>query len=144
MDVIMDVIIPIDETVPLRSSTSAKMFFTCLTSGKVSTCTSNLNQHMKIYSDVKLYLCEVCQKTFGRGSNLQRHFKKTAPLQTVTGEKKMCIWPTCNQNFASTSNLNQRMKIHLGEKLHIYDICEKSFTRKSNLLRHLIKIVLPS
>ena len=56
---------------------------------------------------------------------------------THTGEK----YHLCNQydkSFSQKSNLNVHMKSHTGEENHPCNLCSKSFSQKQNLIRHMI------
>lgn len=45
------------------------------------------------------------------------------PLRTMIVERKMSICVTCGEDFMSTSNLYQHMKIHSSEKSLVCDTC---------------------
>jgi KRAB domain-containing zinc finger protein len=116
-----------------------KQNFICsyLGCGKLFSCQSKLDMHMRIHTDENLYKCNLCNKKFTYSSSLAYHTKNR-----VCEQKKknnfMCSYPGCDKFFSHQSQLDMHTRIHTGKKLHVcrYEGCTYSSDRKGNLDRH--------
>jgi hypothetical protein len=77
-----------------------------------------------------LYKCKICSKTFNRKSSYDNHMKR----------KKPCV-PLNSTNFNLKKKINNPLNRAVSQKKEQKDYkceyCNKSFTKKYNLNRHL-------
>ncbi|XP_057175706.1 zinc finger protein 239-like [Triplophysa rosa] len=103
----------------------------CCQCGKIFTCKSNLNAHMRIHTGKRPYRCDQCGLTFNREYNLNRHMK------IHTGEKSYKC-DQCGKIFVRKYNLNLHMRVHTGEKPYRCHQCGKSFSWAPSWRDHLL------
>lgn len=79
-----------------------------------------------------LFKCEQCDKSFAKKFQLNAHL-----VQHVPEEDRNCICPQCDKAFATTAKLNVHFKLrHQPPKIHVCDVCAKSFKSKVQFDRH--------
>ena len=83
--------------------------FQCPQCTKSYKTNGHLKDHIEIqHKKIKKYICEICNKKFGRISTLKAHKK------THTGEKNFkCKLEGCNKYFAEKGNMEIHYKRHL-------------------------------
>jgi uncharacterized Zn-finger protein len=122
-----------------------KKDFMCLYPGcgKLFTCQSKFNIHMRVHTGEKIYECNLCNKKFTRRSGLLYHSKNQVCTTNRVREKKekkdfICSYLGCGKIFRRQSQLNEHMRVHTGEKPHVckYEGCTYSSAQKSNLDTH--------
>lgn len=78
---------------------------------------------------VKLYRCNLCNRSFNQNLNLTLH------RRMHTGERPYSC-DVCGWTFTQKSNFTVHQRIHTGEKPYLCDLCGKYFSRYGNLRRH--------
>ncbi|XP_022194065.1 zinc finger protein 436 [Nilaparvata lugens] len=82
-------------------------------------------------ADSSEHRCRICQKTFGRRSNLMKHM-----LALHSGFRPhRCS--TCKNAFASKADLARHTSTHTGERPYSCHVCLYSFSRRDKLVRHM-------
>ena len=106
--------------------------FTCDICNKAFTHSSDLTRHKHLHHGESVYVCEVCLLAFTDIGALNKH------KVTHCG-----ITPhDCNNTFPRRTNLNAQKCVqgkwskHEDVKLFTCDICNKAFTRSSDVIRH--------
>ncbi|KAG5684022.1 hypothetical protein PVAND_013275 [Polypedilum vanderplanki] len=92
-----------------------------------------LRQHMQKHdpSAVKCYICQFCQRSFAQLDYLNCHIRrKHSQIKPYS-----CTF--CPKHFAFLHDLNLHLSHHTGNKKHICQICEASFTKAWSLKQHL-------
>ena len=78
----------------------------------------------------KVFVCTVCNRSFGYKHVLQNHER------THTGEKPFeCR--ECHKRFTRDHHLKTHMRLHTGEKPYHCTHCDRQFVQVANLRRHL-------
>lgn len=73
--------------------------------------------------------------------SLLKDFEYSTRSQTTAYGRKqtvyICKHDDCNKEFLRTCNLLDHVRMHSGIKPHVCNFCDKTFTQKSNLRKHL-------
>lgn len=88
-------------------------------------------------SPKKLYLCDVCQKTFQNAAKLTKH------QQQLHGGSSPFKCDECKKTFTTKFKLLRHALIHSDRKQFSCTVCERTFHRKDHLKNH-IKVHSPS
>lgn len=93
-----------------------------------------MEQHIRIHTGNKDYVCDVCGKGFGRRRLVIQHLK-THNKPTEPPLKAPCDY--CGKEVYA-KNMTQHVKIHTAKKDFVCTICNKGFIRNTLLTQHLI------
>ncbi|XP_035218443.1 gastrula zinc finger protein XlCGF49.1-like [Stegodyphus dumicola] len=89
-------------------------------------------QNLQFPSVKKIYVCDICGRSFSQKSTLKEHYK------LHTGERPF-VCPTCKKCFTQRGTLKTHMRIHTGERPYSCNLCGKRFITSSNLYAHYRK-----
>ena len=95
--------------------------------GQTFTREDNLRVHMKNHGNLKKYQCQHCAALFSRNGNLTEHIRRNHSPYNEDNKSWSCA--DCSKQFHTRQQLERHRRIHLGEKPHKCEFCEKSFTR---------------
>jgi len=100
--------------------------FQCSQCTKSYKTNGHLKDHIEIqHKKIKKYICDICNKKFGRISTLKAHIK------THTGEKNFkCKLEGCNKYFAEKGNMEIHYKRHL-RKMNLLNEENETTTKKN-------------
>lgn len=105
----------------------------CPYCGKEFLAFINLKQHLRIvHSLIKKHICLLCDKQFATLDHLKKHV-----LSQHQNERKHTCH-VCAKNFTQLCHLKQHLAIHTSGKTLHCNICNSSFWRKVDLMRHII------
>lgn len=108
--------------------------------------TSSLNKHLTKHRLLNPIRCKICNKNFETETLLVEHTLNHSEELTIkadTDEDKIYECPNCDLKYSKRRSLSMHLKRHKGEKSHekkklyVCDICQKGFSMKSLLKRHL-------
>lgn len=95
----------------------------------------NLRNHLRIHSEVKGYLCELCSRTFSCHQNLKYHYKSHHASE-LNIPRATCDY--CGKDFPDKYYLQKHIRcIHIKDYDFVCDNCGLGFTQKSNYELHL-------
>nr|XP_027229829.1 zinc finger protein OZF-like [Penaeus vannamei] len=83
---------------------------------------------MRVHTNEKPYICDICQKAFSQKDNLVRHMKRRNHVAVRFAIKTSQIDPY---------HLVVHMRLHTKEKPYSCEICNKGFSDRSNLVGHI-------
>nr|NP_001122376.1 zinc finger protein ZF(C2H2)-124 [Ciona intestinalis]FAA00162.1 TPA: zinc finger protein [Ciona intestinalis] len=115
-----------------KTHVSGSIIFSCKVCTETHTSKISLAKHYKSrHPDCFKYVCERCGALYMNRFSLTRHMR--------SHEHKEYVCIHCNKAFHRKSVLDVHMKTHSGIKMFQCEKCEKFFSQKCSLLRHLAK-----
>ena len=107
-----------------------KIQFVCMECGKIFSKRKYLQKHEKVHNP-SFFNCTYCIKTFSTKYNLGEHIKN---FHEQCPKFKSC--KICKAIFKRQSDLTRHEKAHT-EINYVCEYCDKPFSFKCNLLRHV-------
>ncbi|XP_047479447.1 uncharacterized protein LOC125032394 [Penaeus chinensis] len=103
--------------------------FVCEVCCKTFSYNGHLLIHMRVHTKEKPYSCEVCSKAFSKKSHQVAHMR-------VHTKEKPYICKICSKAFSHKHHLEQHTRVHTKEKPYSCEECSKKFSQRDALVVH--------
>lgn len=104
---------------------------------------SHLQRHLRRDHRQTTFKCNQCEKNFTRAHDLRNH-QQLHEAQTVDRPIFHCPFPDCSLFYTSKSNLGTHIRSkHTEQDAFLCELCSQTFSLKSTLKRHILKVHLP-
>lgn len=90
---------------------------------------SNLIDHLRLHANVRPHECEVCKQTFVQIGNLRAHMR----VHTKERPYKCTL---CNKTYNQSGALKVHLRAHTNERNYKCSYCNKGFTNSSDRNKH--------
>ena len=127
---VCDQVFPTKEDLKTHKDTHPPRIWTCTYCLKTFSNKCSREQHERIHTNVKPFICEYCGKRFRVNQMLRNH------LYTHDVLEKKFECKLCNKKFSSKSGWNAHQISHSDEAKFLCDLCGKSFRHEGNLRLH--------
>ena len=92
---------------------------------------ATLAEHLKLHEGIRPKECSICKKTFNTNYHLTTHMRIHSGHKPYS-----CSFQGCGKDFSDSSSLRRHQKIHTGQKSYKCTVCGKEFTDRSSGIRH--------
>ena len=84
-------------------------------------------------------ICALCTSSFGRRCELKRHI---AEVHTLNGARRfVCTYPSCEKSFTRKDALAKHIVVkHQGKRRFVCPTCSEKFTSRYDLSRHAVRV----
>ncbi|KAL0276003.1 UNVERIFIED_CONTAM: hypothetical protein PYX00_003691 [Menopon gallinae] len=108
----------------------------CPYCGKTFTKSLNLKSHIEFVHEALFVSCPVCKKNINFKTIGKHYKTHQASTDYELGSKNRFLCNQCGRVLKSKSGFEDHQKLHLNVRDHICDVCGSGFTTKKNLYIH--------
>ncbi|XP_074657204.1 uncharacterized protein LOC141910369 [Tubulanus polymorphus] len=117
----------------------------CLVCAKCFQTKSSYKRHSMIHTGEQPFQCQFCQRLFNQRSSLMRHmttglFIHPTPQWdqgNIGSHQGAHVCQICGKQFQNSTLVKRHQVVHTGERPYHCLICQKSYSLKHNLSRHM-------
>ncbi|XP_054165684.1 zinc finger protein interacting with ribonucleoprotein K-like [Oppia nitens] len=130
-----------------------KSSYKCLKTGcnLIFELKTQMEDHLdQSHPHLRPYKCDTCKKTFKKSNHLARHkcrglnddevgvdLEHVNSCRVSNGGGYRCDWPDCDRVVATKHSFISHIRTHRCEYPFACDMCEKRYTKKDCLIRHI-------